>query len=123
MIGDIRHPALLDLSLATIPDRSSIEAAHRRRHRIANLSQFRGPTDLQQVFANDCRAVESFILATLWSLLLERLQGLLQLVYQTRRQDAQLPKELISPLLERRTVSVDLDLGPIFLSKCAKFTG
>src|ERR1700722_5542478 len=81
LIGDIHHPALLDFSFSAVPDRSSIEPAYRRRHCIAYLSQLRGPPHLEQVLANHCRTVEAFILPTLWLLLVERLEGLFQLLH------------------------------------------
>ena len=120
LIGYIQHPALLYFSLSAVPDRSSIEAARRRRHCIAYLSQFRGPSNLQQVFAYHCRTVESFILAAFRSLFLERLQGLFQLSApasgaRTRNSSRSSSRRCLS----RRTVSVGLDLGPIVLSKHA----
>ncbi len=44
-IGDVPHPALLHFALPAIPNRSRIEPAHGRGHRIAYLPQFGRPSN------------------------------------------------------------------------------
>ena len=117
LIGYIQQPALFDFSLAAVPDGSSIEAACRRLHRIANLSQSCRPSNLQQIFANDCRTVESVILAAFRPLLGQRLEGSAPISEpDPGPRNESSPSNSSRRCLSRRTVSVGVDLGPIVRS-------
>jgi hypothetical protein len=75
--------------------------AGRRRHGIPYLTQFNRPPNLQQIGADHFRPPQTLVFAPFPLLLRQRFQRLFQLLYQLRRQRAQLSQYLVSPLRQQ----------------------